>query len=172
MLEECPEHGEQDVISDHAAYVTWDRESGVQILVMELMCGCWLATKLCSRSTSTLQRPSGASAGPAAPALFRSSASTRCSPARARRKGPVPDPGSRAFACSEVVGARLEPAANGRQPDRRAWGCMRLTSLSGPYIRVWLGESAAVNDLVQGSLRELPSGASEALAPDVVASGI
>jgi len=37
-----PEHGpDQDVISDHAAYPEWDMESGVQLLVMELACGCW-----------------------------------------------------------------------------------------------------------------------------------
>ena len=44
-LEECPEHGEVDVVDKHAAYPEWDMESGVQLLVMELSCGCWKVVK-------------------------------------------------------------------------------------------------------------------------------
>jgi hypothetical protein len=44
-LEECPEHGEVDVVDDHAAYPEWDMESGVQLLVTELSCGCWKVSK-------------------------------------------------------------------------------------------------------------------------------
>jgi hypothetical protein len=46
VFEECPEHGpEQDVVQDHNAYVQWDMASGVQVLVMELACGCWKVAK-------------------------------------------------------------------------------------------------------------------------------